>query len=132
MANLNNGNQGHAKNRFKKGSSGNPGGRRRALDEEREAKRLARSNTLKAVKRLVALIDDKNPRVAIAASTAVLDRSWGKPCQSEPDEGPQEHAFRSLPLAEQLARLNAACVATEAELAASVAAGPKLLQAVEE
>lgn len=65
---------------FQKGKSGNPGGRPAITSEVRE---LARHNAPKAFKRIVKLMDDKNPRIALAASNAVLDRAYGKPSLEE-------------------------------------------------
>jgi len=61
--------------KFQKGQSGNPGGRPKA---EREVIRLARAASPAAVKRLVELVKSDDPRAAIAAANAVLDRAFGK------------------------------------------------------
>jgi len=58
--------------RFKPGVSGNPGGRRRTPDAIREALAAA---TPRAVARLVALVDDDDPRVALRAAEAVLEKT---------------------------------------------------------
>lgn len=50
---------------------------------------LAKDGSSKAIKRLVKLIDDEDPKVAIAASTAVLDRALGKPKQAVEASGPE-------------------------------------------
>jgi len=65
--------------KWKRGQSGNPGGRPRA---EREVRELARKHGAKALKRLVELMASTNERVAVAAASAVLDRAYGKPAQS--------------------------------------------------
>jgi len=65
---------------FQKGKSGNPGGRPVITSEVRE---LARSSARKALERIVKLMDDKNPRIALAAANAVLDRAYGKPSMEE-------------------------------------------------
>jgi hypothetical protein len=63
---------------FKKGQSGNPGGRPKA---EREVTELARDGSPRAIGRLIELVESEDPRAAIAAANAVLDRAYGKPTQ---------------------------------------------------
>ena len=65
---------------FRKGVSGNPGGRPRVSGEVRE---LAQSKAPRAFERLVELMESKDQRVAMAASNAVLDRAYGKPSSEE-------------------------------------------------
>lgn len=43
---------------------------------------MARRNGVKALEKLVLLIDSEDEKVAIQASSAVLDRGYGKPAQS--------------------------------------------------
>jgi hypothetical protein len=71
---------------FKKGKSGNPGGRPK---EVAEVKALAREHTVEAVQGLVAIArDDKQPAAArVAAWCKILDRGWGKPGQHHQHEG---------------------------------------------
>lgn len=58
---------------FKPGQSGNPSGRK----PDREVRELAREYTKLAIEALaVALMD---PRTAVPAAIALLDRGWGKP-----------------------------------------------------
>jgi hypothetical protein len=69
---------------FVKGQSGNPGGRAKvALPDGRTLTDIARDHTPKAVKALVAVLDDKEaPHSAkVSAATAILDRGWGRPKQ---------------------------------------------------
>ena len=66
---------------FKKGQSGNPKGRPK---EYPEIKALARSKTEKAIAALERALDDD--KTAVPAAIALLDRGWGRPGQSEPDE----------------------------------------------
>ena len=64
---------------FKKGQSGNPGGRRKS---HREITALALENSERAIRRLVELMASKDERVALSACIAVLDRGIGKPVQA--------------------------------------------------
>lgn len=61
---------------FKKGKSGNPGGRPKVAGTIRE---IAQQHGEDAIFRLVELMHDDDKRVALAACTAVLDRGYGKP-----------------------------------------------------
>ena len=63
---------------FKKGQSGNPGGRPPVLKEIRE---LARANGEDAFKRVLELMQSDDERVALCASQEVLNRAYGKPTQ---------------------------------------------------
>ncbi len=64
---------------FKKGKSGNPGGRPKEVAEVRE---LAKKHGPAAIKRLVKLMASENERTAVAACEAVLNRGYGRPPQS--------------------------------------------------
>ena len=66
---------------FEPGKSGCPGGPGKRSDQERLVQRLAREHTVRALNRLVAIIDSENEKAAVAACNAVLDRGWGKPTQ---------------------------------------------------
>ena len=67
--------------KFKKGQSGNPGGRQKAL---REVEELARKYSVKAIEGLVEIAENANAAAAarIAAWNAILDRAVGKPKQA--------------------------------------------------
>ena len=65
---------------FKPGQSGNPVGRPKITPEEREAIELARTKTSAAVKRLAELAGrDDNPKAAVLACRALLERTYGRP-----------------------------------------------------
>jgi hypothetical protein len=65
--------------RFPRGVSGNPGGQPKGLAEVRE---LARAYTRMAIDRLAHIAENGRAEMAqIAASTALLDRGWGRPTQ---------------------------------------------------
>ncbi|SRR5581483_1192540 len=69
------------------GQSGNPGGR--ASARFREVTRLARAESVEAVRALIATFKDPNEdgRVRVVAAEAVLMRAWGK---REPDVGEEQ------------------------------------------
>jgi hypothetical protein len=62
---------------FKKGQSGNPGGRKRIPKHVEE---LARQHTADAINALVAALAE--PRERVAAAVALLNRAWGQPKQA--------------------------------------------------
>jgi hypothetical protein len=64
---------------FRKGQSGNPGGRPKENDE---IKRLAKSHGPMAIERLAHWANSDNARASVAASQALLDRGFGKPEQA--------------------------------------------------
>ncbi len=63
---------------FRKGQSGNPGGRVGVPAEVRE---LARSHTKEAIERLVYWMKSDNAHASVAAANAILDRGYGRPAQ---------------------------------------------------
>jgi hypothetical protein len=66
---------------FKKGQSGNPGGKPRVLKNVQD---LARQYTVPAIEALAEIIRNKKapPAARVAAANAILDRGYGRPAQS--------------------------------------------------
>jgi|SRR5208282_3753874 len=65
-----------AANRWRPGQSGNPSGNSSTYGE---AIKLAQAAAPYAVRRLIALMDSEDPRVAAVACNSILDRAFGKP-----------------------------------------------------
>src|SRR5690242_6753264 len=63
---------------FRKGESGNPGGR---VGVPREVRDLARQHTTTAIERLVHWMKSNDPRASVAAANSILDRGYGRPAQ---------------------------------------------------
>ena len=65
---------------FKKGQSGNPGGRPKVVAEVKE---LARAHTGEAIETLVSIMTNPKsaPAARVSAANALLDRGFGKPAQ---------------------------------------------------
>ena len=66
---------------FKPGNSGNPGGRPKIPEE---VKTMARAASPKAMRALIAILDDENSRPPdiIRAAEAIINRAYGTPQQS--------------------------------------------------
>jgi hypothetical protein len=78
-------------NKWKPGQSGNPGGRTAAYNE---AMRICREASPEAARKMVALMDSDDPRVAYMATNTVLERAWGKPREYDPrTEQPEPARF---------------------------------------
>lgn len=80
---------------FKKGQSGNPGGRPKVVAEVRE---LAREHTEKALKTLVEIMSDQKAHNAarVAAAKEILDRGYGRAPQSVTVKGEVEQRIIDL------------------------------------
>jgi hypothetical protein len=79
---------------FKKGESGNPGGRPAGYAAMQA---LARSHTKEAFDAVLAGLRDRRQR--LFAAEIILERGWGKPAQPQTGEGgkgPVEHVIRWL------------------------------------
>lgn len=64
---------------FQPGVSGNPSGRPK---ENNEVKALARANAPQAMQKLIDIMTNGEPKLALQAANAVLDRAYGKPVQA--------------------------------------------------
>ncbi len=65
---------------FPKGVSGNPGGRPKIDPEVRE---ILKAHSVEAASRLVEMMYDDNPKIAMWAITDILDRTQGKAVQAQ-------------------------------------------------
>ena len=72
--------------KWKPGQTGNPTGRSGAFGE---AMRICREASPEAARKMVALMDSDDPRVAYMATAAVLERAWGKPREYDPNADPE-------------------------------------------
>ena len=63
---------------FKKGQSGNPGGR---VGVPAEVRDLARRHSTEAIERLIHWMKSDDGRISVAAANALLDRGFGRPAQ---------------------------------------------------
>lgn len=70
--------------RFRKGVSGNPGGRPKKIAEMQG---LAQAHTAEAIEVLLKWMRSEDPKAAVPAAKELLDRAWGKPMQPVAHEG---------------------------------------------
>ena len=63
---------------FRKGTSGNPGGRPK---EHEDVKAAAREYTVELIERLAFWMRSDDPRASVVAADKLLDRAWGRPSQ---------------------------------------------------
>ncbi len=75
---------------WKKGQSGNPGGRTK---ESKDVKELAKKHTKEAIERLVFWMRSDNAKASVSAANVLLDRGHGKPAQSTEISGPNGGAI---------------------------------------
>jgi hypothetical protein len=101
---------------WKKGQSGNPGGRPKQIVD---VQALARQHTPEAIKRLTFWMASDNPKASPMACVALLNRAWGNPVQPNEltgkDGGPILHAIEDnrAPIEDLIGR--ALAVTKEAE-----------------
>ena len=78
---------------FKKGQSGNPGGRPKVVAEVKE---LAREHTSEAIETLVSIMTNPKsaPAARVSAANSLLDRGYGKPPQHISGEGGPSYVVR--------------------------------------
>ena len=78
---------------FKKGQSGNPGGRPKVIAEVKE---LARARTGDAIETLVSIMTNPKaaPAARVSAANSILDRGYGKPPQHITGEGGPSYVVR--------------------------------------
>lgn len=63
---------------YKKGESGNPGGRSKGIDK---VTLLARVHTQASINKLAHWLNSDNAKASVAAATSLLNRGWGMPKQ---------------------------------------------------
>lgn len=89
--------------RWKKGETGNPGGR---SEGQKQCLALAREASPKAMAALIALLDSADDRVVLMAADKVLERAYGKAKEAPEDPRPPIDLSKLPP--EALAMLKAA------------------------
>jgi hypothetical protein len=108
--------------KFEPGQSGNPGGRVKS----KELRDLLRNNVGAAARRLIELVDHKNPRVALLAVQTLFDRVYGKAMQAseliieDRREEMMEASYRQLTPAEVAVSLKEILTTAEKEMGIDV------------
>lgn len=88
--------------RFKPGQSGNPSGRPKQTEEQRDALQMIRSLAPRAADTLVELLDDPkaSPAVRLQCVQVILERTYGKPDAhielTQPDFTALHEAFAAM------------------------------------
>lgn len=73
---------------FKKGRSGNPSGRRKKTEEEKQLEALCKEKTQDALNTILLIMQNgDNERNRLAAAQYVIDRGWGKARQEVEHSG---------------------------------------------
>ena len=110
--------------KFVKGHPQWPGsGGRRMTDEQREAVRLCREHSVRAVQRLYQLLtESEDENVALKAAKEILDRGLGKPTQAIQLTTDERKPIDEMSGREKVAHLEDVRDSIEAELAATRAA----------
>lgn len=67
---------------WKKGQTGNAGGRPKKAPELREVEALARAASPEAIRKLTEWMRSDNAKASVSACNAILDRGFGKPAQA--------------------------------------------------
>lgn len=68
------------KGRFVPGSQGNPGGRPKGNPD---VKKLLKEHSVDAAKKVIELLNCGNPKIELAAAQEILNRTEGKPLQTQ-------------------------------------------------
>ncbi len=76
---------------FVKGKSGNTNGRPKATITIAQIKAFAESKCLEAIERVYELMENEDPKIALAACNTILDRGLGKPAQAHEHKGEVSH-----------------------------------------
>lgn len=88
---------------WKRGQSGDPGGRPKKTPELRVVEELARQASPMAIQRLVHWMNCDDPSASVKACQAILDRAWGRPAQAIEHSGRVSHDLSTLSDADLMA-----------------------------
>lgn len=83
--------------RFQAGQSGNPAGRAKKTDEERDLEALCRERTpdaLAVIERI--MTSGENERNQLTAAQIIIERGYGKPRQAVEHSGSLEHVISAV------------------------------------